>query len=476
MTAAQLKAGILDLAIRGRLVPQDPNDEPAEKLRMRILGEQSATLTQRAQRTQRGAKSLCASANFAFSVSAPAGRNPVNPVNPVKKPPPIPDDEKPFPLPNGWTWCRLGDVADKITDGTHKTPRYVAQGVKFVSAKDIVDGVLTFDKCKFVTEEEHRDLYQRCNPEKGDLLISKSGSIGATALVDVDFEFSLFESLALLKYNQAEILPSYLMYAVRQLCGRLQLQDIKGVGVKHLHLGVLSRQVIPLPPLAEQRRIVAKVEELMPLVKRYEAAEQKRAHLDAALPEALKKSILKAAFDGALVEGCAFEEKPLKEACADIFTGNSLSDAEKRAFARADGLPFIGTKDVGFDRRLDYENGIRIPASEPYRTAPAGATLLCIEGGSSGRKIGLLDRAVRFGNKLCAFAPGEDLDSRYLFLYLQSPQFLEQFTALQNGPRKGAGISQVKALTIRTTDPARQRKLVERIESLLRHADEIAVA
>ena len=144
--------------------------------------------------------------------------------------------------------------------------------------------------------------------------------------------------------------------------------------------------------------------------------------------------------------------------------------------ARADGLPFIGTKDVGFDRRLDYENGIRIPASEPYRTAPAGATLLCIEGGSSGRKIGLLDRAVRFGNKLCAFAPGDDLDSRYLFLYLQSPQFLEQFTALQNGPRKGAGISQVKALTIRTTDPTRQRKLVERIESLLRHADEIAVA
>ena len=214
----------------------------------------------------------------------------------------------------------------------------------------------------------------------------------------------------------------------------------------------------------------------MPLVKRYEAAEQKRAHLDAALPEALKKSILKAAFDGALMEGCAFEEKPLKEACADIFTGNSLSDAEKRAFARADGLPFIGTKDVGFDRRLDYENGIRIPASEPYRTAPAGATLLCIEGGSSGRKIGLLDRAVRFGNKLCAFAPGEDLDSRYLFLYLQSPQFLEQFTALQNGPRKGAGISQVKALTIRTTAPARQRKLVERIESLLRHADKIAAA
>ena len=85
---------------------------------------------------------------------------------------------------------------------------------------------------------------------------------------------------------------------------------------------------------------------------------------------------------------------------------------------------------------------------------------------SSGRKIGLLTEDVRFGNKLCAFVPDENLDSRYLFLYLQSPQFQEQFAALQNGPRKCAGVSQVKELTIPMLTLTKQQQLVERIDLL----------
>lgn len=160
-------------------------------------------------------------------------------------------------------------------------------------------------------------------------------------------------------------------------------------------------------------------------------------------------------------------EKSLDSVCAGVFTGNSLSDLEKRKFTRPDGLPFVGTKDVGFDQVIAYDNGIRIPKSEGgYRIAPKVATLLCVEGGSSGRKIGLLTEDVRFGNKLCAFVPDENLDSRYLFLYLQSPQFQEQFAALQNGPRKGAGVSQVKELTIPMLALTKQQQLVERIDLL----------
>jgi len=74
---------------------------------------------------------------------------------------------------------------------------------------------------------------------------------------------------------------------------------------------------------------------------------------------------------------------------------------------------------------------------------------------------------VRFGNKLCAFVPGSDLDAKSLFFYLQSPQFLDQFSDLQNGPRKGAGVKQVKALTIMMTDKDTQRQIVQKVEELL---------
>ena len=270
MTAKELKASILDLAIRGKLVPQDPNDEPAENLLARIAAEKAKLVK--------------------------SGK-----LKKEKPLPPITDDDKPFDLPHGWTWCRLGDIATRITDGTHKTPKYVSSGVRFVSAKDIGNGKLDFDRCKFITEDEHRVLYSRCNPEQGDLLVSKSGSIGDAALVDVEFEFSLFESLALIKFISHLVYAKYLLYAVRQLCGRLSLQDVKGVGVKHLHLNIIARQVVSLPPFAEQKRIVEKIEQLMPLVERYGQAEEKRRQLIATLPEALKKSILKSAVEGKLV-------------------------------------------------------------------------------------------------------------------------------------------------------------------------------
>lgn len=91
------------------------------------------------------------------------------------------------------------------------------------------------------------------------------------------------------------------MQAIRQLCSRIAIKDIKGIGVKHLHLNVLSRQVIPLTPLAEQKRTVTKIEQLMPLVERYGQAEEKRIELDTALPGQLKQSILQEAIQGKLV-------------------------------------------------------------------------------------------------------------------------------------------------------------------------------
>ena len=180
---------------------------------------------------------------------------------------PITDEEKPFEIPEGWKWVRLGEICKKITDGTHKTPKYTNSGIKFVSAKDIYNKELDFSHCKYISESEHKELYKRCNPELNDLLISKSGSIGTVVLNNVTFEFSLFESLALIKYTQSELVPKFMKFAVQYICNNLTISDIKGVCVKHLHLNVLSGQTLGLPPLAEQKEIVNKVETLLTKVK-----------------------------------------------------------------------------------------------------------------------------------------------------------------------------------------------------------------
>ena len=192
---------------------------------------------------------------------------------------PITDEEKPFEIPEGWKWVRLGEICKKITDGTHKTPKYTNSGIKFVSAKDIYNKELDFSHCKYISESEHKELYKRCNPELNDLLISKSGSIGTVVINNVTFEFSLFESLALIKYTQSELVPKFMKFAVQYICNNLTISDIKGVCVKHLHLNVLSGQTLGLPPLAEQKEIVNKVETLLTKVKNIENQIQDRKSL-----------------------------------------------------------------------------------------------------------------------------------------------------------------------------------------------------
>ena len=93
----------------------------------------------------------------------------------------------------------------KLTDGTHKTPKYTKSGVKFVSVKDMSTGRLSLANTKYISQEGHEELFERCNPEKGDILLSKVGTTGVPAIVDTDEQFSLFVSVALLKFNHKYI-------------------------------------------------------------------------------------------------------------------------------------------------------------------------------------------------------------------------------------------------------------------------------
>lgn len=148
---------------------------------------------------------------------------------------------------------RLGDVCVKITDGTHKTPNYQDVGITFISAKNVVNGKLDFSDVKHISEEEYQEIQRRCQTEVGDVLLTKSGSLGSPVVVESSEPLGLFESLAVIKYDRALLNGTFLCEQIKGDAVQRQLtSNIKGVAVKHLHLNVISDTMIIVPPLGMQ--------------------------------------------------------------------------------------------------------------------------------------------------------------------------------------------------------------------------------
>jgi type I restriction enzyme S subunit len=154
----------------------------------------------------------------------------------------------------GYPECRLKDVCKKITDGTHKTPKYQTEGITFVSAKNIVEGKLDFSDVKYITQEEYDEIQRRCQTEIGDVLMAKSGSLGTLAVVETEKPIGLFESLAVLKYDRKRLDGIFLKVQLQSEKAQAQLKSgVKGVAVKHLHLNVISEIVVIVPPMEIQK-------------------------------------------------------------------------------------------------------------------------------------------------------------------------------------------------------------------------------
>jgi type I restriction enzyme S subunit len=201
----------------------------------------------------------------------------------------------PTVLPNSWKWVQLESLTVGISDGVHKKPRYVSEGVPFVTVRNLTASTgISFDDLNYVTEKDHKEYIKRTHPERGDILITKDGTIGVVRLIDTDVEFSIFVSVALIKPVLRELGP-YLVYALRASCVQDQIVP-QGAALKHLYLVDLRRLAIPLPPLSEQKRIVARLDQIndetQSLANLYE---QKLTKL-----EALKRSLLNQAFSGKL--------------------------------------------------------------------------------------------------------------------------------------------------------------------------------
>jgi len=147
-----------------------------------------------------------------------------------------------------------------------------------------------------------------------------------------------------------------------------------------------------------------------------------------------------------------------------VFNGNSINEKVKKDKYTDldDGLPFIATKDVGFDSRIDYQNGVRIPFNElnQFKIASSNTPLICAEGGSAGRKISFTNQDVCFGNKLFAFAPNKNVDSKYVYYYYFSTSFQKHFSTELAGIIGGVSMNKFKDIEIPLPPLPEQQRIV----------------
>ncbi len=159
----------------------------------------------------------------------------------------------------------LSEVFSIIKDGTHQTPQYTddeINGIKFLSAKDVVSGVINWGNIKYIPESLHVELYKRVAPQRNDILLCKNGTYGICALVETDDIFDIYVSLALLRPNKGFV-PKFLTYAINNRSTKQQFdKSIKGIGVPNLHLSEIKKTRIIIPPITLQEEFVSKIESI----------------------------------------------------------------------------------------------------------------------------------------------------------------------------------------------------------------------
>ena len=488
MDTKKLRQKILDLAIRGKLVPQDPNDEPASVLLERIRAEKERLIKE--GKIKRSKKSAS-------------------------------DDE--IEAPNGWVCCRFDEICSKFSTGpfgsmVHKSDYVSKDGTPIVNPMNIVEGKISTNNLMMVSNEKAQEL-DRYRLTKDDILIARRGDLRKCCIVTEDSvdwicgtgSFFLHVPFVEPRYIEFFYLSEYVQMILKREC--------VGATMDNLNQSVLGSIPFLLPPLSEQKRIVNAVERWFVVI---DALESNEGDLLKAIDK-VKSKILDLAIHGKLVpqdpndepasvlldkirkekarlvkEGKLkkkdLEETPISEDeipfkipeswewhrigfLASLYTGNSISkDVKESKYINVKGRWYIGTKDVNFDNTINYDNGVYIPEKEEqqFKIAPSGSILMCIEGGSAGRKIGIIDRDVCFGNKLCCFL-SYGIFNMFIYYYLQSSNFKEIFNDNKKGIIGGVSINMMSPLLIPVPPLAEQHRIVAKIEELFKEIDKFKV-
>ena len=289
MTAQQLKNSILQMAVQGKLVPQDPNDEPASVLLDRIRKEKEQLIKDgKIKKNKKESYIFRGADNLRYEQ--------------IGKEVKCIEDELPFEIPDNWEWCKLESICSKLVDGDHNPPKGISIQTNYLmcSSTNINNDKLTnLEKVRYLTEEVFNKENERTRCKKGDILFTSVGSLGRSCIYEGNLNICFQRSVSVIA---TFIFNQYLKYFFDNPFFQNRVnKEATGTAQKGFYLNQLATSLIAIPPLNEQYRIVDKIKELEPLIEKYNHAEIKLYELNSNIKQQLKKSILQYAIKGKLV-------------------------------------------------------------------------------------------------------------------------------------------------------------------------------
>ena len=320
MTGQDLKNSILQLAIQGKLVPQNPDDEPASVLLERIKAEKKKLIEEKK----------------------------------IKKEKPLPEiteDEMPFEIPDSWVWVRLGEIASFLNGDRSKNypnkAEYVSEGIPWINTGHILaNGFLSVDSMNYITENKYNSLSSG-KIQKGDLVYCLRGATyGKVSRVEPFEKGAIASSLMIIRLFNLDLREYLYVYLKSKLSKDILLSYANGAAQPNLAAKDVAKFFLPLPPLSEQKRIVAKIEELMPLVDEYDKAQKELDSLNSAMPEQLKQSLLQEAIMGKLGTNNPDDEpasvllQRIKEEKAQLIKDKKIKKEKPLPEITEDEIPF----------------------------------------------------------------------------------------------------------------------------------------
>ena len=432
MTAKELKASILDLAVRGKLVPQDPNDEPASVLLEKIRAEkQKLVKAGKIKKEKNPSEIYIASDGRPYEKFADGSETCI-------------EDEIPFDLPPGWAWARLGDLCSKVVDCPHTTPVKSSIPTEYpcIRTSEIKGGNIRWDTMQYVSFNEYEKRTARLVPEANDLVYAREGAFGDAALLPPHPKFCLGQRTMLFRFLKDLILPRYLLFAVTSphVYGQAQALNVAGTtNVPHVNVSDAIRFTIPLPPLNEQHRIVSKIDALLGEVDEYACTNNLLLDLNTSFPSQIKRSILQSAVEGKLVPqdpndepASILVERIAEERKALVKVGKLKRDKHESAIFRGSDRLTYETRDgetVCIEDELPFkipENWawVRLGAVSNYGqctgtdNAPKGSWMLDLEDIERGGRLLVKNRVRESKSTKHVFMKGQVLYSK-LRTYLQ---------------------------------------------------------
>ncbi|WP_443738990.1 restriction endonuclease subunit S [Treponema sp.] len=296
MTAQDLKNSILQLAVEGKLLSRK---EVAEALETTEGPKTGAELLEqiKAEKARLIAEGKIKKDTTKAGASGRALAE-------------ITEDEKPFDIPENWCWCRLGEICSILGDGIHGTPQYDPSGdFYFVNGNNLVDGKIVIKPdTKKVNKEEFEKYKKQLN--ENTMLVSINGTIGNIGFYN-DEKIILGKSACYFNLLNKDFKDLFFFFFQTDYFLKYALEEATGTTIKNVSLAAMRNFKIPLPPLAEQKAIVAKIEELLPYIQKYDTAHTKLEEFNKKFPVDMQKSILQQAIMGKLTEDWRNEQARL---------------------------------------------------------------------------------------------------------------------------------------------------------------------